>query len=297
MLKILRLRNFQKHGKLTVKFDPHITTIVGPSDQGKSAIIRALHWLTFNRPAGEAFRRHGSSEVAVQLTTDKCTVTRRKGKGTNTYSLDKKKLKAFGSDPPELISDALRLYSFNFQMQHDSPFWLTLSAGEVTKRLNSIVNLSVIDESVQRAKSTVRSLEAEERVVSSRVQQLESRVTRDSWVEDAHSNIAETRKLSGLISRESVRAAALADVLRQIEGIKPLVVTLSGSAGAFNEVAAVRSALHELTSTRDGLAALLHDISAVSTRRRIASDSLATKQAALAKLMKGKCPLCQRKMP
>lgn len=296
MLKLLRLRNFQKHKKLTIKFSPQITTIVGPSDQGKSAILRALHWLAFNRPAGDAFRTHGTPETVAQLITDKHTITRRKGKGVNTYSLDKKKLKAFGSDPPEPIVNALQLQAFNFQLQHDSPFWLTLSAGEVAKRLNSVVDLTIIDESVKRARSAVRSLEAEERVVVTRVRGLEDRTSRLDWVEDAHANAAETRKLEYAISRESMRRAEAADVLTQLQALQPLVGALSGCAGAFAKVVKQRETLHELSLRQNRLETLLLDVSQAFALRREAREQLEQQQTKLNELLKGRCPVCQRKM-
>ena len=48
MLKRLRIKNFQKHGKVDISFDPHVTCIVGDSDAGKSSLLRALHWFLTN---------------------------------------------------------------------------------------------------------------------------------------------------------------------------------------------------------------------------------------------------------
>jgi AAA15 family ATPase/GTPase len=41
-MKKLRIKNFQIHKDLEIEFGP-ITTIVGPSDIGKSAVLRALN--------------------------------------------------------------------------------------------------------------------------------------------------------------------------------------------------------------------------------------------------------------
>lgn len=43
----LRIQNFQAHKDTTIEFD-RITTIVGPSDTGKSAVLRAFKWVEKN---------------------------------------------------------------------------------------------------------------------------------------------------------------------------------------------------------------------------------------------------------
>lgn len=55
----LRIQNFQAHKDTTIEFD-RITTIVGgPSDTGKSAVLRALKWVVKNEPKGTSFIRDG----------------------------------------------------------------------------------------------------------------------------------------------------------------------------------------------------------------------------------------------
>ena len=50
MIKSIHLRNFQRHKKLDIDLSEGVNVIVGPSDIGKTAILRALYWLRFNRP-------------------------------------------------------------------------------------------------------------------------------------------------------------------------------------------------------------------------------------------------------
>lgn len=54
----LRIQNFQAHKDTTIEFD-RIATIVGPSDIGKSAVLRALKWVAKNEPKGISFVRDG----------------------------------------------------------------------------------------------------------------------------------------------------------------------------------------------------------------------------------------------
>ncbi len=170
MIKSLRIRNFQKHENLKIKFDPHVTTIIGPSDVGKSAIIRALRWVALNKPRGDSFLREGAEEVSITLRTTDHVIKRRRGK-TNTYSLNGSKFTAFGSTVPDEIADVLNLSDLNFQGQHDpSGFWFAMSPGEVSRQLNSIVDLGSIDSTLSNLSAMLRKARTEEGLIEKRIE-------------------------------------------------------------------------------------------------------------------------------
>lgn len=168
-LKRLRIKNFQAHKNLEIDLDPFVTTIVGPSDVGKSAVIRAIKWLTTNRPQGEAFIQVGAKRTTIILDTEKHTIKRKKGGATNTYHLDKNDYKAFGNDVPDPITKVLNLSDINFQGQHDNPFWFNDSAGEVSRQLNKIIDLHIIDTTLANIASELKSSRLEEKIIQKRV--------------------------------------------------------------------------------------------------------------------------------
>jgi len=45
MINSLTIQNFQSHKNTTLEFDNGINIIIGQSDSGKTAIIRALNWV------------------------------------------------------------------------------------------------------------------------------------------------------------------------------------------------------------------------------------------------------------
>ena len=49
------IEGYQSHTNSTFCLSPGLTVITGPSDAGKTAIIRALLWFACNAPTGEAF--------------------------------------------------------------------------------------------------------------------------------------------------------------------------------------------------------------------------------------------------
>lgn len=156
----LVLRNFQRHRKLVLPLSSQVTTIIGDTDAGKSAVLRALRWACRNKPNGADFVRHGQKRCRVLVRTEGHKIERRRGK-ENSYFLDGSELKAFGSDVPSPVQKVLRLTDLNFQLQHDPPFWFALSAGELAQRLNEIVNLSKIDSFHKRIRAGQSKAKAE----------------------------------------------------------------------------------------------------------------------------------------
>lgn len=150
MFETLSIQNFQAHTKLHIDFDPHITTIVGPSDAGKSAIIRALRWVCTNLPGGTAYIHHGAAGATVRLGVDGHVVARRRAEAgdVNEYHLDDNRFVAFGRTVPDAIADLINMDATGWQQQHDAPYWFAETAGEVSRQLNTIVNLGIIDDTL-----------------------------------------------------------------------------------------------------------------------------------------------------
>lgn len=171
MIRYILLRNFQVHCRLRVLLDPCVTTILGPSDVGKSSIMRALKWLATNRPAGQAFIRDGERKVIVSVITDEGTVRRIKGTSVNEYRVNGCVLKAFGNDVPAEVLSVLNMSDINFQVQHEGPFWFSQTAGEVSRQLNQIVDLSIMDSTLGNLASALRRARAEEEVACARLKE------------------------------------------------------------------------------------------------------------------------------
>lgn len=145
MLERLQVKDFQAHEQLRLRFDPGVTTIVGASDAGKSAVIRAIWWAMANQPGGDQFIRHGADEAVVWLWLDGRKIVRTRGK-ENLYHLDEQEYKAFGAGVPDPIAAVANVTSVNLQGQHDAAYWFHDTAGQVSRNLNSVVDLTIIDD-------------------------------------------------------------------------------------------------------------------------------------------------------
>ena len=169
MIKSLELNNFQSHKNSTLEFDPGVNIIIGPSDSGKTAIIRALRWLVWNRPSGDAIRSTWGGETSASIQIDEQTIERIKDK-VDEYKLGEIEFKAFGTNVPEEIIQALNLNEINLQQQLDSPFLLSSSPGEVAKHFNKIAHLDQIDSGLTNVQKWIREIEQD---ISSGGKQLE----------------------------------------------------------------------------------------------------------------------------
>ena len=209
MFERLQIRDFQKHDKLRIVFDERITCVTGPSDAGKSSVLRAIRWLCFNRPLGDGFIRHGKKSCSVKMWIDGRKVERRKSKGENVYLIDGRVLEAVGTDVPEEVQKLVNVTSENFQGQHDPLFWFSLSSGEVAKQLNRIVDLDVIDRSASWLASKARSSKAELSVAEKRLFDASLELSSLEYVEDLVVDYEGLLKAKKRADETSAKAARL----------------------------------------------------------------------------------------
>ena len=163
MIKSLKIQNFQSHVRSKLEFSTGVNIIVGCSDTGKTAIIRALRFLTWNRPSGNAIRSSFGGKTHVKLYTEEGNILRSKDK-QDAYILkidgqEPIEFKAFGTSVPEEISRFLNINEINLQSQLDAPFLLSDSPGDVAKHFNKIARLDKIDTSIQNINKWIRELE------------------------------------------------------------------------------------------------------------------------------------------
>jgi len=159
VLEKIQIRGFGANKKLDIDFSPNVTSIIGKSFEGKSWALRALRWVLLNKPAGDAYINWDSDEAKVRLSIDKKKVIRTRSKSVNSYKLSGKKepYVAFGNDVPRDIAELVNVSDkINFQTQHILPFWFCETAGEVSRQLNSIVNLEVIDSTLANIATEIR---------------------------------------------------------------------------------------------------------------------------------------------
>ena len=86
MIQSVHIQNFQSHKNSTLEFSPGVNIIVGTSDSGKTAIIRALRWVVWNRPSGDSLRSTWGGKTSVEICLDKGSVERSKDRSDRAPS-------------------------------------------------------------------------------------------------------------------------------------------------------------------------------------------------------------------
>ena len=192
MIKSIHLQNFQSHKDTKIELSDGVNAIVGKSDSGKSALFRALYWVIYNKPGGDAFRSYWGGDTAVTIAlTDGTTITRKRTDKDNCYILNGKELRAFGSgEPPKEIQDALCIGNVNVQTQMDAPFLLGSTGGEVARYLNKIVNLDIIDTTISNINKELLSAKRDHTLCVRRVETLEEKVAQYDYIEDMEKDCA-----------------------------------------------------------------------------------------------------------
>ncbi len=236
-MKKLRIKNFQIHKDLEIEFGP-ITTIVGASDSGKSAILRALKWVAMNEPKGSGFIREGAKETMVTLSLEGHEIQRQRSASNNSYRMDGAEYKAFGNEVPEDVARALNVSDLNFQGQHDSPLWFTETAGEISRRLNDIVDLSQIDSTLSAIDSIVREERWRVQESETKKAKIKEEGMKLKWISDAEKefkSIAEKKEIWEKASQSLYKASELAGRMDTLdERIKKLETPFTCAERAFS---------------------------------------------------------------
>ena len=218
MLQTIQIHNFQSHENSQLDLSPGINTLVGDSDCGKSAVMRAILWAITNSPQGDAYvsdwtktpkgkqMSGAATYVAIDTNTQKgrgkFSVVRKRSPEFNGYEVfdgsDNTQFEALRTDVPREVSQCFNIGPVNIQRQMDPPFLIASTPGEAARFINQLVNLTDIDEAQTEINSLGRSCSADLRAATASLEKAEDLVKGMEWV-DRLQELAES--LAGLESR------------------------------------------------------------------------------------------------
>lgn len=292
MLESLTLRNFQRHRRLTVRFDPRVTVLTGPSDAGKSAVLRALRWIMLNRPAGDQCVRWGAAEAEAVLALDGREIARVRGKNRNEYRTDGAVHAAFGAGVPDAAAKLANVDAANFQLQHDGPFLFCLSPGEAARELNRVVALDLIDRTLAALAAGLRRARTEAEVGRERLAAAERAAADLAWTEEADAALAAVEAEYTAVQEKRGQASRIDEALAEArKHAETALNAAEATAGAARWVAAGERAA-ELREKADGLALIISNIDKAEQEAAEARSGVEAAEAELKRQMKGRCPVC-----
>lgn len=179
MIKSVELKNFQSHKKTKLTFDPGFNIIVGQSDHGKSAILRAIEWVRVNKPKGAGIIKNGEDDVSAKLSlllgsTSHIICRTRTTKETGSYSVDDDSYSFMGSNIPPEVDRILQLEDINIQLQLDGHYLILDSAGQAARHLNSITKLDALSNGLAELKKRKSHLSSDRNLILEKVEKCEA---------------------------------------------------------------------------------------------------------------------------
>lgn len=226
--------NFQSHKHTKLKFTNGTNALIGSSNSGKTAVIRAIQWCLLNTPSGVGFINVGETEacVKVYLSNGKTIERRRNKKSTvNIYRLYENgemihEYTGFGGNiPPEIVEAhgivpiAGDVY-FQFAHQLEAPFMLSLKPRKRAEVLGNLEELSRIDKALTDTNDDIRvdskqkkELEKQGKLIKLELERMKVEADRLSSKVDVLKELKE-----GIESKTSLRQ----HIERQLERLKEI---------------------------------------------------------------------------
>jgi DNA repair protein SbcC/Rad50 len=289
MIDSITLKNFQKHKRLEIQFDPHITVLVGRSKAGKSTVLRALRWAILNQPSGVKHVRHGATAAKVKLEIGEDTIIRQRGE-KNTYSLNGKVFVSFGAGVPDEIKAVLQMDGSNFQTQFEPHFWLTQSPSQVAAALNDLAGLSNIDTAFSYVILQVKQAKAQVDACKARIKLLRASIRGLQWVGNARQCLDSINTIEKEVERVSETRHNLKNLVEKIEKAQ-----LALQAKKTPDLSPLESMVEKVRVSKDRkkrLNFLLSQIQDSEDEQCQRQTQLHDAREKLQKLSKGNCPVC-----
>lgn len=154
--------NFQVHKHKVIDFTKGLNVIVGESNTGKTAILRAIYWALYDKPNGSDFIRTGakSCKVIVSFSNGFSIERKRSRSSSGSYNLidptgNIQEFKGFSNNIPVEITNVHQMpevkingksYRINVASQFDVPFLIGNSPTERVSMIGALVNTDRADE-------------------------------------------------------------------------------------------------------------------------------------------------------
>lgn len=226
--KKLVIENFQSHEYTQIDFSEGLNVFVGPSDSGKSAILRSLRWVLFNQPRGADFIRAGASQCRVSLQFDDGSEViriRNKSGSVNRYLLklpDQSEplvFEGFGNHVPKEIAQVHQMVPVKldtkelfvqFGNQLESPFLLFESNQNKAKTIGRISGAHYIDQALKQTSSDQKQVQIEIKRLEQEREKIEQQLK-------PYENLSELEQRVALAEQAYLRAEANQKRKEQLE--------------------------------------------------------------------------------
>jgi exonuclease SbcC len=259
-IKQVKLINFQDHKETTVDFTEGVNLIVGSSDAGKSAILRAVNFVFQNDLRGNSFIRVGTTECSVTIVfSDGVEITRVKSTDVNNYILkdENEELHVFSkvaSTVPEQIQkylgnppldDKKRPIAYADQMAN--LFLVDLNSSDLPRTLSELTGIQHLQTAAETLGKNARSYDRSIKERNDKIKKLNDDLVQYQYVDKDYESISTIQselnnlsntleninkarnfiKINNEISSEAKKINNLSSKYKSLADIKPQIENLS----------------------------------------------------------------------
>lgn len=262
------VENFQSHEYTEVDFGD-FNGIVGPSDNGKTALIRAIIWVLYNNPSGTSYIRKGENKCQVTiLFDDGASIVKTRTAKIHSYDLSEPgkepiHLEAFGVGPVDEVVAFHRMgfvdlfgekQTLNVCEQLDAPFFLGESPATKALIIGRLGNTEVIDKAIKNNAADLREVKAQIKVYKGQLKDVKSEL-KELKTLDKMGKAVEIAKIKlDKIKMLEARTENILQISRKIKDKMEQVNRLEKFVGADEEMNKVINTLDELIEKERKLA-------------------------------------------
>ncbi|WMS84385.1 AAA family ATPase [Bacillus wiedmannii] len=251
------VEGFQSHTNSHFNLGNGLNVITGPSDSGKTAIIRAVRWVVFNEPQGEAFVNESVGHAAVAIHLDNgIIISKHRRKGKTSYRIQTDPGDAGSvfekSEVPEEVKQLLGITkqtfgdfvtALNFAFQLEAPFLISETPSSGAKVLGKLAGTEAVDLAVKSVSKDTYAAKQErllaekeiERLagnlleyldVDDKVQQLKTAENLMEHVEELHKKKEVLKEISHLYTSRKQEYIAAWEIEKRLEEVPVLILIL-----------------------------------------------------------------------
>ncbi|HYF78693.1 MAG TPA: AAA family ATPase [Symbiobacteriaceae bacterium] len=221
------IENFQSHARSELTFGRGLNVIIGPSDNGKSAILRAIRWALYNEPRGSEFVRSGARECRVTVTMSdgaevvrELTLTKSGAPSRNRYLVkaagadEFQVFEGFGTEVPlevirahgmpQVLLDTDKRVVLSFGSQLEGPFLMAESGSLRARAIGRLLGVHVVDAAMRNTQRDQRTVKQETARLEQRLEQYDKDLAQYADIPEQEARLERAEAL--LTQAEALRA-------------------------------------------------------------------------------------------
>ena len=220
MIRGIKLVGFQSHVDTSINLTEGLNVITGPSDSGKTAVIRAIRWVALNEPQGDAVVNQSVGYAQVTIITDTGVVTKVRNKGKVRYeiNIDGENI---SYDKSEIPQEVYRILGINktsfgdvevvlpFAFQLDAPFLISSPASFGGKVLGKICNADTVELAVKKSSRAVSQANDAKRQAEKTIEETKLALQSYDNLQEVEQQLQQCRELvigieKGIVNRDTL---------------------------------------------------------------------------------------------